>query len=401
MKYIILIGDGMADYPLEALDNMTPLQAAQTNSMDTIATRGKIGMVQTIPHGLPPGSDIANLSILGYSPRRYLTGRAVYEAASAGVILESTDIAFRCNLVTLKERNDTAFMEDYSAGHIATDAARKIIGKLNHRLGSDEIQFYPGVSYRHLMVWKGGSESLETTPPHDISGRDIFSYLPRGEGSDTICALMEEAKHILNETPLEKERVRNVQSSANAIWLWGQGKPINLPTFSEKFGLTGSVISAVDLIKGMGVTLGLTSVTVPGATGYLDTNYLGKAEFALKELHHKDFVFVHVEAPDEAAHTGDLKNKIRAIEDFDTKVVKKVLEGIKEFDEYKVLVLPDHRTPIVKKTHTAEPVPFAYFSSNTVSEGSQPLIEFNEETAEKSGLFVEQGSHLMDLFIKS
>jgi len=401
MKYIILLGDGMADYPLKELDNLTPLQAAQTPSMDTIATRGKIGLVQTIPQGLSPGSDIANLSILGYDPSLYLTGRAVYEAASAGVTLESSDVAFRCNLVTLKERNNTTVMEDYSAGHIPTDEARQIIAELNHRLGTDAIRFYPGVSYRHLMVWKSASERLETTPPHDITGRDVSSYLPRGEGSDTILTLMEEAKRILNEPQGAKEGVIPPQSSANAIWLWGQGKPINLPTFREKFGLTGSVISAVDLIKGIGITLGLTSVTVPGATGYLDTNYLGKAEYALKELHHKDFVFVHVEAPDEAAHTGDLKNKIRAIEDFDAKVVKTVLEGIKQFDEYNVLVLPDHRTPIVKKTHTAEPVPFAYCTSRDLSERSQTPMQFNELTAEKTGLFVDEGSHLMDLFIKS
>jgi 2,3-bisphosphoglycerate-independent phosphoglycerate mutase len=401
MKYIVLLGDGMADYPLKELDNMTPLQAAHTTSMDTIATRGKIGMVQTIPQGLSPGSDIANLSILGYDPNHYLTGRAVYEAASAGVTLETTDMAFRCNLVTLKDRNTTTVMEDYSAGHIATDVARKIITELNSRLGSNEIQFYPGVSYRHLMVWKGGPETLETTPPHDITGRDANSYLPRGEGSDTIRTLMKEAQHILTEIPFENEGVNASKNSANAIWLWGQGKPINFPTFREKFGLTGSVISAVDLIKGIGVTLGLTSVTVPGATGYLDTNYLGKAEYALEALHHKDFVFVHVEAPDEAAHTGNLDNKLRAIEDFDSKVVKTVLEGIKQFDEYKVMVLPDHRTPIVKKTHTSEPVPFAYMCSNTVSERSHPLIEFNEVSAEKSGLIVDPGSHLMDLFIES
>ena len=401
MKYIILLGDGMADYPLRELDNLTPLQAAQTPSMDIIATRGKIGLVQTIPQGLSPGSDIANLSILGYDPNHYLTGRAVYEAASAGVTLESSDVAFRCNLVTLRERDNTTVMEDYSGGHIPTDEARKIIAELNHRLGNNEIQFYPGVSYRHLMVWKGGSERLETTPPHDITGRDVSSYLPRGEGSDTILPLMEEAKHIVRETMPEKERVRASQSSANAIWLWGQGKPIRLPTFREKFGLTGSVISAVDLIKGIGITLGLTSVAVPGATGYLDTNYRGKAEYALKELHHKDFVFLHVEAPDEASHTGDLKNKIRAIEDFDAKVVKTVLEGLEQFDEYKVLVLPDHRTPIVKKTHTSEPVPFAYCTSRDVSQGSPTPMQFNELTAEKSGLFVDQGSHLMDLFITS
>ena len=401
MKYIVLLGDGMADYPLQELDGMTPLQAAQTTSMDSIATRGTIGMVQTIPQGLTPGSDIANLSILGYDPNRYLTGRAVYEAASAGVALDPADVAFRLNLVTLHESNNDILMEDYSAGHIATDRARKLIDKLNQRLSSSEIHFYPGISYRHLMVWKGGSAVLETTPPHDITGKVIDSYLPRGEGSDTIRRVMEEAQNILQETPTGTEGGIPSAHVANAIWLWGQGKPINLPSFSDKYGLTGSVISAVDLIKGIGITLGLTSVNVPGATGYLDTNYIGKAEYALKELHQKDFVFVHVEAPDEAAHTGDLDNKIRAIEDFDTKVVKTVLEGITDFDEYKVLVLPDHRTPIAKKTHTAEPVPFAYISSKNSREASQPVRKFNEVTAEKSDLFIAEGSHLMDHFITS
>ena len=401
VKYIILLGDGMADYPLSELGNKTPLQAARTQSMDTIASRGRIGMVQTIPRGLPPGSDIANLSILGYDPNRYLTGRSVYEAASAGVTLEPTDIAFRCNLVTLREESGSTLMEDYSAGHIATEAATKIIAVLNQRLGSAAIRFYPGVSYRHLMVWKGGSETFETTPPHDISGRNIDPYLPRGKGSDTIRQLMEEAKHILGETPPANEHPGTSPPSANAIWLWGQGRPISIPAFSKRFGLTGSVISAVDLIKGIGITVGLTPLNVPGATGYLDTNYLGKAEYALAELQHKDFVFVHVEAPDEASHNGDLKSKIRAIEDFDSKVVKTVLDGIRAFPEWKILVLPDHRTPILKKTHTAEPVPFAYCCSAATGKGALPvLMGFDEVTAEKSGFFVEQGHQLMDLFIK-
>ena len=400
MKYIILLGDGMADYPLEELGGKTPLQAAQTESMDAIAARGTLGMVQTIPQGLSPGSDIANLSILGYDPRRYLTGRAVYEAASAGVKLTSRDVAFRCNLVTLGQQGNTTVMEDYSAGHITTEEGKRIISDLDRRLGHEHIRFFPGVSYRHLMVWKDGFDSIETTPPHDISGKDIASYMPRGEGSDTINRIMTEARTILQESPVNRERTAASKPLANAIWLWGQGRPITLPSFGEKYGLRGSVISAVDLIKGIGITLGLSPVEVPGATGYLDTNYKGKAKHALKELEEKDFVFVHVEAPDEASHNGSVANKIRAIEDFDRLVVRTVLEGLKRFPEYRVMVLPDHRTPIVRKTHTAEPVPFAFLSSKDAAKAPRKEASFNELSAQESGFFVEQGCNLMDLLIK-
>ena len=391
----------MADYPIKELDNKTPLQVAKTESMDAVASRGKIGMVQTIPHGLPPGSDIANLSILGYDPNCYLTGRAVYEASSAGVRLDSHDVAFRCNLVTLTNSDGKTIMGDYSAGHITTGEAREVIGELDVKLGGDQIRFYPGVSYRHLMVWKKGSEKVKTTPPHDISGRDVSPYLPEGEGADKILQLMGEARNILNGNQVNKKRIADSKLPANSIWLWGQGRPISLPSFSERYGLSGSVISAVDLIKGMGVTLGLSPIEVPGVTGYLDTNYLGKAEYALDVLKDKDFVFVHVEAPDEASHSGDVHNKIKAIEDFDGMVVKTVLEGIRQFKEYKIMVLPDHRTPIVKKTHTSEPVPFAICSSASLLEDSQQRIGFSEESAEKSGLFVENGFELMDFFIRS
>ena len=391
----------MADYPIEELDNKTPLQVAKTESMDAIATRGKIGLVQTIPKGLPPGSDIANLSILGYDPNCYLTGRAVYEASSAGVRLDSHDVAFRCNLVTLTNSDGKTIMGDYSAGHITTGEARELIGELDVKLSGDQIRFYPGVSYRHLMVWKNGSEKVKTTPPHDISGRDVSPYLPEGEGAAKILQLMGEARNILNDNQVNKKRIADSKLPANSIWLWGQGRPISLPSFSERYGLSGSVISAVDLIKGMGVTLGLSPIEVPGATGYLDTNYLGKAEYALDVLKDKDFVFVHVEAPDEASHSGDVHNKIKAIEDFDGMVVKTVLEGIRQFKEYKIMVLPDHRTPIVKKTHTSEPVPFAICSSADLLKDSQQRIGFSEESAEKSGLFVENGFELMDFFIRS
>ena len=400
MKYIILLGDGMADYPLPELHNQTPLQAAQTRWMDTIASRGTLGMVQTIPAGLVPGSDIANLNILGYDPTRYLTGRAVYEAASSGVKLDSHDVAFRCNLVTINETDSSSIMEDYSAGHITTPEASAIISELDRELGSETMRFYPGISYRHLMVWKNGAVGIETTPPHDISGKNISSYLPQGDESEKIKQVMTDARTILAESLTNKERIAASKRPANAIWLWGQGSPINLPSFREKYGLTGSVISAVDLIKGIGISSGLSSVNVPGATGYLDTNYLGKAEYALKELATKDFVFLHVEAPDEAAHSGDLQNKIQAIEDFDSQVVKTVLEGLEQFGEYKVMVLPDHRTPISKKTHTSESVPFAFYSSKQTSEEEHKSpSSFNEVEAEKTGIFVKEGYRLIDLFI--
>ncbi|MBW1824107.1 MAG: cofactor-independent phosphoglycerate mutase [Deltaproteobacteria bacterium] len=401
MKYVILLGDGMADYPIKELGDKTPLKVAKKEAMDAIARGGTLGMVKTIPQGISPGSDIANLSILGYDPKRYYTGRAVYEAASSGVKLGSGDVAFRCNLVTLSEDDGETIMEDYSAGHITTDEARKIINELDQKLGNNEIRFYPGVSYRHLVVWKDGKEEMETTPPHDISGKDAASYLPSGEGAEKILQLMDEARKILNDNPVNRERVAALKSPANSIWLWGQGKPISLPSFKEKYGLTGSVISAVDLIKGIGVTLGLSPIKVPGATGYLDTNYLGKAEYALKELEKKDFVFLHVEAPDEAAHTGDIDNKIAAIEDFDAKVVKTVLEGMRQFEEYKIMVLPDHRTPIVKKTHTSEAVPFAFCSSASLMKGAKQQVDFSEESAERSGLSIENGFDLMDFFIKN
>ena len=403
MKYIILLGDGMADYPIAELDNKTPLQAADTRWMDSIACRGKLGMVQTIPQGLTPGSDIANLNILGYDPTRYLTGRAVYEAASSGVKLDSHDVAFRCNLVTLNNADggDTV-MQDYSAGHITTPEASEIIARLDQELGSDEIRFYPGISYRHLMVWKSGNPDIKTTPPHDISGRNISSYLPQGVGSQKLQQLMSQARTFLAENTINRDRIAASKRPANAIWLWGQGKPINLPSFREKYSLTGSVISAVDLIKGIGISAGLTSVTVPGATGYLDTNYRGKADYALRELNEKDFVFLHVEAPDEASHSGDLKSKIQAIEDFDTKVVKTVLEGLEQFVEYTVMVLPDHRTPISKKTHTTEPVPFAFFSyKNSRLSEPQSSALFNEPAAEKTELFIKEGFRLIDLFINN
>ena len=399
-KYIILIGDGMADYPIEKLGGKTPLEVADIPNMNLIAQKGKLGMVRTIPHGFPPGSDIANLSILGYDPERYYTGRAPLEAASMGLKLGPEDVAFRCNLVTLSVRNGRAYMDDYSAEHISTEEAKEIIHEIDQKLGTNNIKFYPGVSYRHLMVWKNGQEELSTTPPHDISGKTIDSYLPKGKGKKQILQLMNDSQTILENSHINKIRIKNYKKPANSIWLWGQGKKPDMPTLSERYRITGSVISAVDLIKGIGVCAGLEVIDVPGATGYLDTNYRGKANYALRALEKRDLVYVHVEAPDEASHSGDLKNKLKAIERFDKEVVGTVLDKINRFRDYRIMILPDHSTPLSVMSHTPDPVPFAIFSSD--DKGTKPSKDmgFNEKTARMNNLFIEDGYKLLPFFLR-
>ncbi len=408
MKYIILLGDGMADLPHADLGGKTCLQAAKTPNMDQLASRGKVGMVRTVPEGFQPGSDVANLSVLGYDPRKYYSGRSPLEAASIGVELGPEDVAFRCNLVTLRlaggasvvsGKGRRALMEDFSAGHITTQEARLLIEELDSKLGSEHLRFYPGVSYRHLMVWKGGKDKLECTPPHDIQDKDILDYLPRGEGDDVINALMEESTELLLAHPVNKARQESGKRMANSIWLWGQGKRPSMPAFREKFGLEGSMISAVDLTKGLGIYAGFEVISVPGATGWLDTNYVGKAEHALFSLKTKDLVYVHVEAPDEAGHTGDLKSKLKAIEDFDELVVGNIMHGMKQFDEYRILVLPDHPTPIKLRTHTSDPVPFLIYDSGKERAGGP--VAYDERIAgRKDALFVQEGHTLMELFLK-
>ncbi len=408
MKYIILLGDGMADLPHADLGGKTCLQAAKTPNMDHLASRGKVGMVRTVPEGFQPGSDVANLSVLGYDPRKYYSGRSPLEAASIGVELGPEDVAFRCNLVTLRlaggasvvsGKGRRALMEDFSAGHITTQEARLLIEELDSKLGSEHLRFYPGVSYRHLMVWKGGKDKLECTPPHDIQDKDILDYLPRGEGDEVINALMEESTELLLAHPVNKARQESGKRMANSIWLWGQGKRPSMPTFREKFGLEGSMISAVDLTKGLGIYAGFEVISVPGATGWLDTNYVGKAEHALFSLKTKDLVYVHVEAPDEAGHTGDLKSKLKAIEDFDELVVGNIMHGMKQFDEYRILVLPDHPTPIKLRTHTSDPVPFLIYDSGKERAGGP--VAYDERIAgRKDALFVQEGHTLMELFLK-
>lgn len=402
MKYVILIGDGMSDEPIEELGNKTPLQAAKTPNMDKLVQKGSIGLVRTVPEGFPPGSDVAILSVLGYDPKKYYTGRSPLEAASIGVNLGPHDLSLRCNLVTLAERDVKIYMDDFSADHISTDEAKEIIRDIDKELGENGIRFYPGMSYRHLMVWHGGPDGLETTPPHDISGKEINDYLPKGKGSDKLVQLMNSSQMLLKGHPVNVKREEEGHKPANSIWLWGQGRKPDMPTLKERFGIKGSIISAVDLVKGVGIYGGLNVVNVPGATGYIDTNYKGKAEYALKELEKGDFVCVHVEAPDEAGHAGNLKDKIRAIEEFDENVVGTVLKGLERFKEFRLLVLPDHPTPIAKKTHTRDPVPFVIYSSNDRVKGQGAREQwagvkaFTEADAKASGLFETEGYRLIE-----
>jgi 2,3-bisphosphoglycerate-independent phosphoglycerate mutase len=380
MKYIILVPDGMADEPVAALGGKTPLEAAQTPHMDAMAQEGFSGLVQTIPDGFPPGSDIGNLSLLGYDPVENFSGRSPLEAANMGITLADNEVAFRCNLVTIKDNR----MVDYSAGHVTTEAAAPVIERLNDVLGSKDVKFYVGKSYRHIVVIKTPyvNKFLKITcvPPHDIPGQDIVPYLPQGDQSEFVLGLMEQAKKLLKDN-----------AAGNAIWLWGQGKRPNLPSFQKKFGLSGSIISAVDLVNGIGRLAGLDIINVPGATGYYDTDYAAKAEYALDSLKTKDFVYIHVESPDEAGHNGDYKEKVRAIENIDSEIVGRILKRFKK-DDMRVLISPDHPTPVGKKTHTRTPVCFLMYGK-----GIKPnqLSSYSETTAGKAGMKFKSGAEMV------
>jgi 2,3-bisphosphoglycerate-independent phosphoglycerate mutase len=397
MKYVVLLGDGMSDESIAQLGGKTPLQAAQTPHMDFMAKRGRIGLARTVPPGLPPGSDVANLSVFGYDPRSCYTGRSPLEAASMGVALGPDDVAFRVNLVNLEARGTTLLMKEYSAGHISTEEGCELVIALQKELGNDEFQFYPGISYRHLLVWRGGRDRIIATPPHDITGQSILDYLPSGDGADKLISLMNSSQLVFHNHPQYRRRLDAGKLPANSVWLWGQGKAPQMQTYADKFGLSGAVISAVDLVRGIGVYAGLEIIKVPGATGYIDTNYRGKAEAALEALERVDYVYLHVEAPDEASHGGNLEHKLRAIEDFDAEVVGVVLDGIKKFGDYRILCTPDHPTPVARKTHTAEPVPFIVYAGE--DRVNSAVAGYDEESAGSSGLLLEDGFKLMEMMM--
>jgi 2,3-bisphosphoglycerate-independent phosphoglycerate mutase len=396
IKYIVLVPDGMADYPLEELGGRTPLAVARTPHMDFLAANGKIGMAAFVPAGMAPGSDVANLSIFGYDPRKYFSGRAPLEATNLGIVLKENEVAFRCNFITTE--NDCIL--DYSAGHVTTKESQVLIKVLNKLLADDTMRFYPGVSYRHLLVIRDNADEytkLKCYPPHDIMGKKISEYLPQGKAREKIVSLIKNSKEILSAHEINLVRIDLKENPANMIWLWGQGRRVDLPKFQDKYGVGGAVISAVDLIKGIGRSIGLTPIDVPGATGYYDTDYEAKAKYAIKSLEDTDFVFIHVEAPDEAGHNGDTRAKISSIESFDRLIVGKIIEAFKDADNVRILVLPDHPTPIVLKTHTADPVCFLMYGAGIAKD---EFLWYTEDEAKKSQFRFECGHELMDCFIK-
>jgi len=398
MKYLILVGDGMGDRPCPKLNGRTPLAVANTPNMDRLAQEGIIGLAQTIPPGMEPGSDVANLSLMGYDPARHHTGRAPLEAAAMGLTIKQDEIAFRCNLVTLAHGDDQVIMEDYSAGHIESDQAAELIGALNAALAKDGLRFYPGVSYRHILLWRHGPLKAATVPPHDRTGQGVQDILGQKGELELVNQLTRRSWPVLKEHPTNLARRQNKKPSANSIWLWGQGVKPDLPTLQRRFGLRGLVVSAVDLIKGIGTLAGLTPVEVAGATGYLDTNYAGKVQAVLDGLKDNDIAFLHVEAPDEASHGGSLDLKIKAIEDFDRKVVGELLQGMGALGRHRILLATDHFTPLEVRTHTTEPVPFALWDSGQKGPGGQG---FNETAAGlAAGQKVVLGHTLIEKLIK-
>jgi 2,3-bisphosphoglycerate-independent phosphoglycerate mutase len=391
MKYIVIIGDGMADFPIEELGGKTPLMAAHKPFMNMMAQEGFCGKVNTIPEGFPPGSDVAAMSIFGYDPAKYYTGRAPIEAVSMGIELGNDDVAFRCNLVNLDISPERTIMGDYSGGHITTEEAKILIGRLNAAMGNDAFRFFPGVSYRHIMVWKGGLWQMSSTPPHDITGKEVPEYLPGGEGADTVLSLMEKSQKILGEDPLNKERKKAGKLPANSIWLWGQGKKSKLPFFADKFHLKGATVAAVDLVKGISRLAGFDAPHIKGATGYLDTDYRAKANAAIALLEDHDIVYIHIEAPDEASHNGDMKEKIKAIERIDADVVGVILEKVEK--DTRLLMVTDHATPISMKTHYGVPVPFIIYDKGKKQKGCE--TGYDERTG---GDKVISGEAMITLF---
>lgn len=396
MKYVVVIADGMADYPVDELKGKTPLEVAEKGLIDELAVKSLCGIVKTVPEGMQPGSDIANLSLFGYDPKIYFTGRAPLEAISMGIDISLSDVAYRCNLVTFRKENNCILMDDYSAGHISTEDAKKYISILNQNMDNKEFQFFPGVSYRHLMIWKNGKWEIKTTPPHDIPDKEIKKFYPEGDGAHELIKLMEKSQKIFQETELNNDRIKNGKKVVSSIWLWGQGKKPSMPTLQEKYGLNGSVIAAVDLIKGIGILAGLKKIDVPNVTGYLDTNFEGKAEYAIRCLENDDIVFIHIEACDETSHEGSLEKKLLAIKYINNRFLKTLIDKLNNLENYRLLFVIDHPTPVKLKIHVSDPVPFFIFEKNKEYKG---VKAFTEKNCLNAGLYIEEGFKIIDFFI--
>jgi 2,3-bisphosphoglycerate-independent phosphoglycerate mutase len=401
MKHILLIGDGMGDTPVPELGHRTPLEAAHKPTIDRLCALAEPLLVRTVPPGYPPGSDVANLSLLGYEPEHCYTGRAPLEAASMGLAVPSDGAAFRCNLVTVRyEADDCLTMLDYSAGHISTAEAAELIAALQAACGTDKLHFYAGVSYRHLLIHQGAvPEGLHTVPPHDWMDKDVTQFYQQYFGVDYLATLLRQARRVLAEHPVNQKRLAAGKKPANGIWLWGEGGKPQMETLQTRWQLSGSLISAVDLLKGIGVCAGLQVVQVPGATGYLDTNYQGKAEAALKALATQDFVLVHIEAPDEAGHQGSARDKVQAIEDFDSKIVAPIAaEMDRRGEDYRLVVTMDHYTPIARRTHEDWPVPmFLYASRGTARPAG---VSYTEANIKATAEYLESGAAFFARFVQ-
>jgi len=393
-KYAIIVPDGAADEPLEALGGQSPLEAAHTPNMDYISIQGRQGLVKTVPQDMEPGSDVAQMSLLGYDPRRYYCGRAPIEAVAKGIHLSLEEWVFRCNLVTIADGQ----MVDHSAGHISNEEANKLISELNEELGNERIRFHPGVSYRHLVVFRGCDFDVKTYPPHDYIGTEVEKILPRGKGARVLIDLMARSQQLFADHEINKVRSDLGENPVSSIWLWGQGRRAQLERFQKRFGIKGAAITAVDLVRGLAKLVGFDILEVPGATGFVDTNYQGKGRAAVRALEKYDLVFIHIEAPDEASHSRDPVLKKKVIEQIDKHIVGPVLKGLQSYDSWRILVIPDHPTPVETGAHAADPVPFAMAGT-----GITGILRarFGETNACRSGFKVDQGHELMEYFLKS
>lgn len=396
VKYVIIHGDGMADWPCDELGGKTPLEAARKPNMDMIATRGTLGLVATIPEGMPSGSDVGTMTMLGYDPKRYHTGRAPIEAASQGIEMGPRDVVFRMNLVSLAEQNGATVMNDFTSGHISSEEGAAIVADLRRELSGDGIEFFNGVSYRHLMVWRDGIRQTRLTPPHDITGKPVDGHLPQGEGAARLLTLMQRSQAILREHPVNRARRAAGKTEATSAWFWGQGTRPAVPTLRERFGVAGSVISAVDLVNGLGRLAGLELIKVPGATGFLDTDYGAKARYGLKSLAEKDFLLLHIEAPDEAGHMGRPDLKVEALERIDELILGPMLAGLDAMGDFRILLQPDHATPSKLKTHSSEPVPFAILSNRSLKNAAANSRRYTEADAKTAGVRVDSGYRLIE-----
>lgn len=400
MKYLVLLCDGMADYPVPELSGKTPLEAADVPTFKKLAKTATIGLVKTVADGLKPGSDVANLSVLGYDPKIYYSGRSPLEAGSIGIDMKPTDVSFRCNLVTLSdeaEYSDKTIL-DYCADDISTAEAKILVEFLAEHFDSEEFQLYSGVSYRHCLIWNNGTLDIGTlTPPHDITGKPIKEYIPTHPNAQKLYDMMVKSYDLLKDHPVNKARVERGKRPANSVWFWGEGVRKPLASFEEKYGLKGSMISAVDLLKGIGKFSGMRVANVEGATGYIDTNFEGKAQAAIDEFKSgQDFVYIHVEAPDECGHRGEIMNKKKSLELIDGKILSVVVSELEKMGDFKVMILPDHPTPLSVRTHTNDPVPFLIYDSTSPAAGG----DFSESGAKSTGVFVQNGYELLGEFLK-